>query len=357
MNRFENTQDLIGGILDGQLPRQVRFFAAQGLLPIPREDLLWLQILLSSDPDDELAEIAKASVAEVETATLAEWLKGYDLEPMVLDILIRLREEEEIWVGVATHDGTSDETMRVLANNGGPVVQDIIITNQVRIFGCLELLDDLRSNVRVTDTVLRRVREFEEEFLEKAIAAEEAIAAAASASIQDALDSLRNIGAHIPALEKLPYQKSEDPGLEQAMENAGGKESVFSKLTNMNVREKVMCALKGTREERSILISSRNRLVVRAVLASPKLSDSEVEMFAGSRSVDTEVLRIINRNPRWMRRYQVVLQLCLNPKTPVQIAINLVNRLNVRDLKRLTKNRNINYVVRRAADTFAERRR
>jgi hypothetical protein len=244
-----------------------------------------------------------------------------------------------------------------LAKNGAPVIQDIIITNQVRIFGCLEILEDLHANVRVTDTVLRRVREFEEEFLEKAVAAEEAITTAASPTIQEALDSLRSIGAHIPAIEEMPYQKSEDAGVEQALENAGGKQSAFAKLANMNVKEKVLCALKGSREERSILINSRNRLVVRAVLSSPKLSDSEVEMFAGSRSVDTEVLRIIHRNPRWMRRYQVVLQLCLNPKTPVQISITLVNRLNVRDLKRLTKNRNINHVVRRAASTFAERRR
>ncbi len=65
MTRFETTEQLLNGILEGQVPRQVRLFAAQGLLPISQEDLLRLQFMLSTDPDDELAEIAKASIAEV----------------------------------------------------------------------------------------------------------------------------------------------------------------------------------------------------------------------------------------------------------------------------------------------------
>jgi hypothetical protein len=250
----------------------------------------------------------------------------------------------------------SDETLRVLAKNGPPVVQDIVITNQVRIFGCLEILEDLRNNSRVSESVLRRVLEFEQEFIEKAIAAEEAIAAGAAPTIEEALAALRLIGAHIPALDRLPYLRTDDPGVREAIE-AAGAESTFSRLIKMNIKEKVLCALKGTREERAILINSRNRLVVRAVLGSPKLSDSEVETFAGQRAVDTEVLRVISRNPRWMRRYQVVWQLVSNPKTPIELGLRLVTRLNVRDLKRTSSNRNVNPVIRRQAEQLASRRR
>lgn len=357
MARFENTDQLLSGILEGQVPRQVRLFAAQGLLPIPREDLLRLQVMLSTDPDEELAKISKASVAEVDSEAIVEWITTYDLEPMVLDLLIRLREEETVWVEVARHQGLSDETFRILAKNGPAMVQDIIVTNQVRIFGCLEILDDLRNNSRVTETVLRRVQEFEHEFIEKAIAAEEAIAAGEAPTIEDALASLRLIGAHIPELERLPYLGSDDPGVREAVGKAGGQQSTFARLVNMSIKDKVLCALKGTRDERAILINSRNRLVVRGVLGSPKLSDSEVEKFAGLRTVDAEVLRVIYRNPRWMRKYQVVWQLVSNPKTPVELGMRLVNRLNIRDLKRLSSSRNINPVIRRTATSFAERRR
>jgi len=357
VSRFETTNDLLNGILEGKVPRQVRLFAAQGLLPIAKEDLLRLQVMLSSDPDDELAEIAKSSIADEALDALIEWVSGYELEPMILDLLTRVREEDAIWAEVAKHADVSDETLRVLAKNGSPMVQDIVITNQVRIFGCLEILDDLRNNSRVSETVLRRVLEFEQEFIEKAIAAEEQIASGAAPTIEEAIEALQMIGAHIPELKRLPYQRSDDPGVNEAVNKAGGTQSTFAKLIEMGIKEKVLCALKGTREERSILINSRNRLVVRAVLGSPKLSDAEVEKFAGSRTVDAEVLRVIYRNPRWMRRYQVVWQLTSNPKTPVDLGIRLVSRLNVRDLKRLGSSRNINPVIRRQATNFAERRR
>jgi len=358
VSRFENTDDLIKGIIEGLVPHQVRLFAAQGLLPIPREDLLKLQVLLSSDPDEELAEIAKASVAEVEAEPIAEWIKSYTLDPMVLDLVIRVRDEQEIWSAVASHADVSDETLRVLAKNGGPVVQDIVITNQVRLFGCLEILDDLRNNSQVTETILRRVHEFETEFIEKAIKAEQELAAEDAPSIEDAIEALKGIGAHIPALDRLPYlRRPDDPAVREAVEKAGGRQSAFAKIVNMTIKEKVLCALKGSREERAILINSRNRLVVRAVLGSPKLSDAEVEKFAGLRTVDAEVLRVIYRNPRWMRRYQVVWQLVSNPKTPVELGIRLVSRLNIRDLKRVATNRNINPVIRRQAEKFASNRR
>ena len=356
MSRFENTDDLIGGILEGKVPRQVRLFAAQGLLPIPQEDLLRLQVMLSSDPDDELASMAKASVSEIDSAAIVEWISEYELEPMVLDLLTRVRDEEEVWVEVARHSGVSDETLRVLAKNGSVLVQDIVMTNQVRIFGCLEILEDLQNNSRVSENILRRVHEFETEFIEKVLKAEE-MAAGAAPTIEDALAALRNIGAHIPELERLPYQKSDDAGVREAVENAGGVQSTFARLVKMNIKEKVMCALKGTREERSILINSRNRLVVRGVLGSPKLSDSEIEQFAGLRTIDAEVLRIIYRNPRWMRRYQVIWKMVSNPKTPVDMGIRIVNRLNIRDLKRIGNSRNVNPVLRRQAEKFAERRR
>ncbi len=357
MSRFESTEDLLEGILAGQVPRQVRLFAAQGLLPVSREDLLRLQVMLSTDPDQELADIAAASVKEAEPDDLVDWVSSYDLEPMVLDLLIRLRDEDALWVEVSRHPNVSDKTLRVLAKNGDSTVQDIIITNQVRIFGCLEVLEDLRDNARVTESILRRVHEFETEFIEKAIAAEQNVESQEAPTIDDALFALKQIGAHIPELDRLPYRTSDDPGVRDAVDKAGGQQSTFARLTKMNIKEKVLSALKGNREERAILINSRNRLVVRAVLGSPKLSDAEVERFAGLRTVDAEVLRVINRNPRWMRRYQVVWQLVANPKTPVELGIRLVNRLNIRDLKRLATSRNINPVLRRTAQNFASRRR
>ncbi len=346
--------DLIAGIVKGQVPRQVRLFAAQGLLPISREELLGLQCVLSSDPDEELARLAAESVQGEELGTILDWLQAQPPEPLVLDQLIRVREEEAIWAAVAAHPTVSDETLRVIAKNATPMVQDIIITNQVRLLGCLEILDELRANTQVNQVVLRRVREFEEEFIQKVLAKEEA-AAKAGPSVEDAIEALHAIGAHIPKELTMPYPLTEDEELADAIRRAG--ESVHSKLLKMSVHERIICALRGTREERALLINSRNRLIQRSVLACPKLSDSEIEQFASSRSVAQEVIKLIADNSRWLRQYPVITALAMNPKTPVYTAKSILPRLNLRDKMRVSRDRNLPPVTRKIAEKLLDTRR
>jgi len=353
---ISNAAQLFDGILNGRVPRQVRLFAAQGLLPVSREDLLRLQVILSADPDKELAAAAGSSIKGESEIVLIDWITDGNIDPLVLDLLIRVREEEAVWVAVSVHDNVSDETLRVLARHGSPLIQDIIITNQVRIMSCLEILEDLRANTRIATVVLRRVREFEAEFIEKAAAQDQQLEEVEEGvSIEDALSSLRSIGAHIPLEAEMPYGSYEDAGVEAEVENQGV--GVFGRLSTMSIKEKILCALKGSREERSILINSRNRLVVNSVLASPKLSDSEVERFAQSRSVSDEVIRIIADNGRWLRLYAVVLALVQNPKIPLQQALRLLPQINNRDMIKVSRNRNAHPVIRKRAGHFVQQRR
>jgi hypothetical protein len=346
--------DLIAGIVRGQVPRQVRLFAAQGLLPVSREDLLSLQCVLSSDPDGELAKLAEDSLRGVEETTILDWIRDHPPESLVLDQLIRVREGEAVWSAVAAHPNVSDETLRVLAKNGSPEVQDIIITNQVRVLGCLEILDDLRANTQVNQVVLRRIREFEEEFIEKVLAEQEA-AAAAGPSVEDAIEALHAIGAHIPKEDTMPYLQSDDPALEDAVKKS--KQETHARLLKMKVSDRIICALRGTREERAILINSRNRLIQRSVLACPKLTDTEIEQFAASRSVAEEVIKAISSNRRWLRLYPVIIALAMNPKTPVYTAKSIIPRLNHRDKVRVSRDRNLSPVTRQIATKMLDTRR
>jgi hypothetical protein len=346
--------DLIAGIVKGQVPRQVRLFAAQGLLPISREELMGLQCVLSSDPDQELANVATASIQSEEQDTILAWLRDSPPESLVLDQLIRVREEEEVWSAVAAHANASDETLRVLAQNATPVVQDIIITNQVRLLGCLEILDDLRTNPQVNQVVLRRIREFEEEFIEKVLAEKEA-AAAAGPSVEEAIEALHAIGAHIPKEVTMPYPLTEDEELEEAVKRSD--QETHARLLKMSVHERIICALRGSREERAILVNSRNRLIQRSVLACPKLTDNEVEQFAASRSVAQEVIAQIADNRRWLRQYSVIVALAMNPKTPVYTAKSILPRLTYRDRMRVSRDRNLPPVTRQIAEKLLDTRR
>jgi hypothetical protein len=107
--------------------------------------------------------------------------------------------------------------------------------------------------------------------------------------------------------------------------------------------------MKGTREQRAQLIRDSNRMVAAAVLSSPKLSDAEVETFAKMANVSEEVLRVIGTNRSWLRNYGIILGLTRNPKTPPSISMQLVHRLNERDVKMLATDRNIPEALRLAA--------
>lgn len=121
------------------------------------------------------------------------------------------------------------------------------------------------------------------------------------------------------------------------------------RLSNMTVPEKVKCATKGTREMRSILIRDPNRMVAAAVLSCPKVNDAEVEAFAKMGNVSEEILRTIAKSRAWTKSYTVVMALVKNSKTPVAISMNLLQRLNDADIKKLASDRNIPEALRLAA--------
>jgi hypothetical protein len=123
-------------------------------------------------------------------------------------------------------------------------------------------------------------------------------------------------------------------------------------LANLPVIQRMKLAVKGTREQRAQLIRDSNRLVCVAVLSSPKLTDSEIEAFARQANLSEDVLRVIATNRAWLKNYNVVAALARNPKTPTPLAMGFLQRLNERDLKQLSTDRNVSEPVRLAARKF-----
>jgi len=123
-------------------------------------------------------------------------------------------------------------------------------------------------------------------------------------------------------------------------------------LSSLPIVERMKLGMKGTRAQRAQLIRDSNKIVAAAVLSSPKLTETEVESFSKMANVAEEVLRAIAMNRTWMKNYGVVSGLTRNPKTPPGISMQLVQRLNERDLKMLQTDRNVPEAVRLAAKKF-----
>lgn len=127
------------------------------------------------------------------------------------------------------------------------------------------------------------------------------------------------------------------------------REGLVQKIAKMGFSERLKTAVKGSREMRAILVRDPNKMIAAAVLSSPKLTENEVEAIARMANVSDEVLRIIALNRAWTKNYVVVLGLTKNPKTPVAQSLNLMNRLNDRDLSNLSTDRNVPEPLRTAA--------
>jgi hypothetical protein len=132
--------------------------------------------------------------------------------------------------------------------------------------------------------------------------------------------------------------------------------SLLQRLSRMSVTQRMQLAFKGGREERMMLIRDSARLVQRAVMQSPKLTEREVEGFASITSLSEEVLRLIATTRSFRKNYTIAKNLCINPKTPLDVSMHLLPRILTPDLKTMTTNKNIPETLRSTALKFFRQR-
>jgi hypothetical protein len=145
----------------------------------------------------------------------------------------------------------------------------------------------------------------------------------------------------------VPQKKVEPKAREREPE--ARRESLTSKIQKLPISARIQLALKGGREIRGILARDPNKEVMLSVLDNGKITDSEIELLAKSRSVLEEALRRISKNREWMKSYAVVLALVNNPKTPPGISVTHVSDLRTKDLIALERNKGVAEAVRGAA--------
>jgi len=127
------------------------------------------------------------------------------------------------------------------------------------------------------------------------------------------------------------------------------KGNALQKIAQLDVKGRIQLAMKGNKEERSLLIRDGTKVVAIAVLESPKLTDSEVEKFAGQKNVLEAVLRSISMKRRFVKQYPVLRQLVFNPRTPIDVSLGLIKNLLVQDLRNLAGNKEVSETVRKLA--------
>ncbi|HVO51160.1 MAG TPA: hypothetical protein VMV60_09225 [Thermoanaerobaculia bacterium] len=325
--------DLLGQVESGQASPQILDFVARGLVPLPPDELVRAVASVLARGPANLTATAERSFGAFDAAALKAAVLAQGIRPEQLDAIARRTEEPEVLELLIRHRAVPDETLAWLAETVAGPLQDIIVTNQVRLLQAPVIVERLFENPRLSPEIRRRADEFLEEFfLKKEREKDEAAAAAAAAP------------AAVPEAAPAPAAAEEEPELSE-----DEKKSLFARVSVMSVVQKIRLAYRGNKEERMFLVQDRNRLVSAAALKSPKTREADAETIANMKSVSEDVLRGVAFRRDWMRHYGVLRALVRNPRSPIDVTLGLVLKLNAKDMKTLSTDRNIPEAVRATA--------
>ena len=396
----KSRNEVVHAIIAGSAPAPARMAAARGMLPLSQADLIEALVHLSADSDEKIAMAAQATLAEQPAEELLTVAKSTEAAPAVLGYLASLpNSTRELHETVAAHGSTPDDAIALLASKTvhGSLLE-LITLNQQRLIRTPAIIDAVLQNAARTPEAERRAKEIRAEFFEKERgahqiaqelrargnnAAAEFFEAAEFAPIEGAMsaDDAWILAQHLEvsdvdiddswlAREMIDELLVETP--EQIRANAQNvivaerldagevsteRISLIRRIMFMTVKDRVKFALKGDREARGILIRDSNRVVATAVVYNPRITEQEIEKISSMRTVSEEVLRIIGLNRAWTRSYAIIHNLARNPRTPFATAINILPRIQKKDLKALSENRNVTENVRRQAYRLVQTRK
>jgi hypothetical protein len=290
-----------------------------GGVSLAPEDRVEVLAILAADPDHSVAERALGVLLTQPVDYFLKALERADSDPL----LYRYCAEN-----LGARPGIAD----ALAKNAGcPTGRVTQLAAHLTTHGIQALLDNL------------------ERFCEDPALVEAVMkSSAASPEHRTLLDEMKKGAMSLAEVEEAVTEIEPD---------AAKRETLMQRVSQMSVGQRLTLAMKGAKTERLMLIRDPNKLVQRAVLQSPKLTDSEVEGFAGMTNLSKEVLRAISGMRIFMKNYTVAKNLVNNPKTPLDVSLHLFPRLTATDLVKLTTNRNIPETLRSSAVKLHRKRK
>lgn len=343
------------------VPSHIMRSAALGALSLPPAEMIEILVFLTANPMfskqarltlagwDEAASIAVAADPGTPREVLGYLIAPRNRRPRLIPALLE-------------NPSVAEEALLEMAQaDSREVVERMLASPRVR--RSPNVLHALLPNPHLSPTELQHVRDVLE------------ARRATTAEPGDAIDDDDVLGlalkqyvtehaAEIAAEEGRPF-KLVDLTLDEHVELAVIKPGVpkaavtkaleaerlspLQKIARMSVGDRVQLGMKGSRDERFILIRDGSRVVSQAVLESPKVGDQEIEAFASMRNVQESVLRGIAGKRKFMKNYAVIRALVNNPRTPLDISLSLMKNLLVNDLRNLSMNKSVPDTVRKVA--------
>jgi hypothetical protein len=120
------------------------------------------------------------------------------------------------------------------------------------------------------------------------------------------------------------------------------------KKETLSLQEKMQLAMSCDRELRFQLLRDPNKQLHPLVMKNPRIGLEEVVWAAKLTSLNPEALKVIADHPEWGHNPTVAAALVRNPKTPVLIAVKLVPRLPISEIRALARSQGRPQIVQAA---------
>ncbi|HEV7518216.1 MAG TPA: hypothetical protein VGR07_18105 [Thermoanaerobaculia bacterium] len=326
--------------------RQLQTLAAEGLLPVSFEQLVPLQVFLARGGDPDVAARAARSLAAVDPGLAVSFLAGEaDAEvlawfaeqfghPLLVEAILRRRDVPRA-------------ILIDLAPRLSPDLQEILLLRQDAIVEEPAILEALEENPQLSLYSQRRIGEYREHLLPRERSAPVGefnvgdvgnVAGIAGIAQEEEMDEEAFVAA-VAAVRAAPAIGEID---EQTRLSEG-------QIRMLPLPARMKLTRGASRPLRNILVRDNNARVAISILANNAVSEQEVEAIARNRSVVEEVLTFIGRRREWAGKTSIQRALAQNPRTPVAMAVRIVPKLSVRDLRDLGRDKNIPDAVRTLA--------
>jgi hypothetical protein len=364
--------------------------AARGSLSVPPTEMIEILVHLALHNKifaqqarltlagwDEKACLTAAQDAATSTEVLGYWVAPENLRMPLLPALVE-------------NPSVGEESLYELAMRGGRPVVDVLLASS-RAKKSPELLKALQANPNLSPA---EVSEIEKRIGVSSPGAASASAGSAPEGEAEAHDEvvevvlnqyLKEIAPELETAQDKPFQAHGEAGTTadsgskapeatpdtakaataaSAAPHAGHaaaaahakvepqnerRDSTMQKIAKLDIKGRIALAVRGNKEDRSILIRDMTKIVCLAVLESPKLTDAEVEGFAQQKNVLDAVLRTIPMKRRFAKSYAIQKNLAFNPRTPTDASLGLMKNLLAHDLKNLSENKEVPDSIRKMA--------
>ena len=340
------------------MPAGVMRSASRGALAVPPGEMIEILVFLSGHPI--FGEQARMTLAGFDEAGSSAALSDPNTSHEVLNYFLTPRNRRlKLLPHLFNNPSVSEETLAAIAETASRETTAMLLASD-RVMRSVTILRPLIGNPTLTPEEHQQISE---KLIALGVDVAEEFGTITDVAV---LEWIKEHAAELQAEERegKPFillggmdelgEDEETVITAEALEAGKGKGdderlSTLQKLARMNVGERIKVAMLGNKEERAILIRDGSRLVSSAVLASPKVSEQEIETFANMKNVRENVLRDIGRSHKFLKSYAVIRNLCGNPRTPLDVSLGLMKNLLAPDLRGLSMNKNVPETLRKMA--------